>query len=581
LQSSITGEPGNTGREATLGGEWKARAQVFVVSAPRPLPPFRAPRLEEFPARPPIRSVLASFLLHLAAVSVVFGLLPLLPLAFPFNNEIIIRPEIRSDHIIYIPTPYLPQLQDSGGAESGKAGTPGGRTGHHPKQVIQVARGSVVVKALAEANLPVLPPAVPAANLVSFAPRAAAPALVSHQPVLPAPPNASARPISQLATVSAGPIVVPPPPEMGTQDLSKRSLVLPVVEVVAPAPSAGSRKVSELAQPRTLGTEDVIAPAPPNVSANINARTWETLPTQVMPPPAPPATKVAQSGERTTGVTSESNGDSHGAQQLVLSGSPGERVGVPAGAGSGSLALAPVGMTSPGLGGAEAGTGVGTGSGSGSGRSGSGSGAGASGSGLGASSTASGGSSPAPGPGGSGTGVHPGSMPGVSIQGGNVYVPSFATGAGASATRPLEHGPRRSPTITIVATARSGGALNIYGLLKGSKVYTVYLDTSIGPVVLQYAEQTPATRAEFNSDLSAPEPIDTSLPAKLPRAATIIACVLARDGGLRNIRVIKAGSADIAHGIEVALQSWRFRPARNGQRAVDVDAVLGFDIDTR
>ena len=160
-------------------------------------------------------------------------------------------------------------------------------------------------------------------------------------------------------------------------------------------------------------------------------------------------------------------------------------------------------------------------------------------------------------------------------------MPSFAGGAGASATLPPEHASSRTPTITIVATARSGGALNIYGVLKGSKVYTVYIDTAIGPVVLQYAEPTPGTRAEFNSDLRAPEPIDTRLPADLPRTPVVIACVLGRDGGLRNIRVMKAGAADSAHQIEVALQNWRFRPARSGQRAVDVDAILGFNIDTR
>jgi hypothetical protein len=172
-------------------------------------------------------------------------------------------------------------------------------------------------------------------------------------------------------------------------------------------------------------------------------------------------------------------------------------------------------------------------------------------------------------------------MPGVSIRGGNVYVPSFAAGTGATAKLPAEHGPRRIPTITIVATPRSGGALNLYGLFKGSKVYTVYLDTSIGTVVLQYAEQKPGTSTEFDADLSAPEPIDTTLPAKLPHAPVIIVCVVSRDGGLRNIRVMKAASADLAHQIEVALQSWRFRPARKGQHAIDVDAVLGFDIDTR
>ena len=161
LQSSISGEPGNTGRTLTFEVKWGTPAPVFTASIRPSLAPFRPPRLEEFPTKPPVRTMLASLLLHLAAVLVVVCLLPLLPLAFPFNKVVVILPEIRSDHVIYLPTPYLPQLEDSGGAESGKAGLSGGHTGHHPKQVIRVARRSAVVKAVAEAKLPALPPAVP------------------------------------------------------------------------------------------------------------------------------------------------------------------------------------------------------------------------------------------------------------------------------------------------------------------------------------------------------------------------------------------------------------------------------------
>jgi hypothetical protein len=167
------------------------------------------------------------------------------------------------------------------------------------------------------------------------------------------------------------------------------------------------------------------------------------------------------------------------------------------------------------------------------------------------------------------------------IQGGNVYVPSFGSGSGVNATPPPQRGAGRSPTVTIVATARSGGALNLYGFFKGSKVYTVYLDTSVGPVVLQYAEQRSGVSNGFGTDLTAPVPIDTTLPAKLPHAPVIIACTLSSDGGLRNIRIMKVGVPDAAHQIEVALRGWRFHPVRKGQRAIDVDAVLGFDIDTR
>jgi len=581
LQYSILGEQGNRGRQAPSPDKWRETcAQVLIQP---PLPPFRPPRLVEFPYNPPLRPVLASSLLHLAAVLVIVGLLPLLPLAFPFNNAITIQqPDIRSDHIIYLPPGYLPQLQDSGGAESAKAGTSGGRTGHHPNQRIRVARTSVVTKGIAEAHLLVLPPTVPAANLVSFAGRAHTPALPLAQPALPLPPISVARPISQIALSNPDPAVVPPPPDLSKRDLPKSNLVLPRVKVVAPVLSLDKRKLSDLTQLPALETKNVVAPVPPNVSADIGNRKLETSVPQVAPPPIPTSVQASPSAANPTAMASPvSNGGSSNTHDLVLSGSPGERVGVPTSAGSGSLAVSSTGMGSSGLGGTGGGAGVGEGSGSGNAKEGRGIGAGGDGSGVGASSTAKGGLSPTAGPGGSGTGVHPSSLPGVSIQGGNVYVPSFGSGSGVSARSHVETGPGRSPTITIVATARSGGALNIYGLFKGSKVYTVYLDTPAGPVVLQYAERKSGMSTGFETDLTAPVPIDLTLPVKLPHAPVIIACILSRSGWLQNIRVMKAGAADAAHQIEVALKGWRFYPARNGQRAIDVDAVLGFDIDTR
>ncbi len=53
---------------------------------------------------------------------------------------------------------------------------------------------------------------------------------------------------------------------------------------------------------------------------------------------------------------------------------------------------------------------------------------------------------------------------------------------------------QQGPGITIVATSRSGGAFDFYGKLPGDN-YTVYVDTSIGTVVMQFAEaNTPAQR---------------------------------------------------------------------------------------
>ena len=50
--------------------------------------------------------------------------------------------------------------------------------------------------------------------------------------------------------------------------------------------------------------------------------------------------------------------------------------------------------------------------------------------------------------------------------------------------------PKEGADITIVATSRSGGVFDFYGKLPGDN-YSVYVDTAIGTVVMQFAEVNP------------------------------------------------------------------------------------------
>lgn len=141
-------------------------------------------------------------------------------------------------------------------------------------------------------------------------------------------------------------------------------------------------------------------------------------------------------------------------------------------------------------------------------------------------------------------------------------------------------GPRRPPSITIVGSATSGGALNQYGALKGGKVYTIYIETRLGTAVLEFAEQ-PSSAQHFEADLTAPEPMQSEIPADVRNSRMIVSCVIGSDGVLRNLRVLESAAADMTAKVIAALQGWRFRPVLRGDQAIAVDAILGFDIDTR
>jgi hypothetical protein len=267
----------------------------------------------------------------------------------------------------------------------------------------------------------------------------------------------------------------------------------------------------------------------------------------------------------------------------VLSTQPGTKPGLPGTGGKGSLAMSPAGGDKPGLGGSGGGSGIGHGEGPGSGLTGDASGAGKTGTGHGSDPNARGGISPTPGPGGAGT-APTGSpaAPGVDVRGGSTIVtlPSFGSEGGSNdPNQPGRSSVKQpqGPAITIVATSRSGGAFDFYGKLPGDN-YTVYVDTAIGTVVMQFAEANPP--AGNAGTIVGPQGVRTDLPAGLPRARVVIKCRLDASGNLRNLQVLEPGPAAMTAKIMAALPGWKFIPAMRGAQPVEVNALLGFNIDT-
>jgi len=150
--------------------------------------------------------------------------------------------------------------------------------------------------------------------------------------------------------------------------------------------------------------------------------------------------------------------------------------------------------------------------------------------------------------------------------------------------------PKEGADITIVATSRSGGVFDFYGKLPGDN-YSVYVDTAIGTVVMQFAEVNPAahspagtttgtTNGTTTGALTGPRGYVTDLPPGLPHARVVIKCRLDTTGTLRNLQVLEPGPADMTAKLMAALPKWKFRPAMRGKQPVEVNAILGFNIDT-
>ncbi len=629
--------------------EFKTALRPALVRSPKPL--AGEARVGLFPYRGMVASWVAEITLFVLFILATKGLESLHPFMPP--------PPAKYD-VIYYTGNELPKTADVGGAQAGRSGRSGGREGHHPTQVIRVARGESLREKVVDApklNLPRSDAAV--TNLLAYkrvpGPPPAEGMMSSRRPLV-APPVTAVAPAPQLTrnpmraerSLSASvvppapttenitplrlpgshPVEVVPPPISAPEQVTTANprLTLPAPRVVAPPPTEVTRELS--ATGPGFGPGDPhkqVIPPPAQLSGNTTtaSRAASGLgSSEVVPPPVqlqsgpmahqpvdglgggtgvvppPPTIEGGTSlagrgrGNRGAGLGGlgevgdvaappNSGGNGKGAG-IVVSNQPGSKVGVPNG-GTGSLAMSPNGGANPGLGGSGGGSGIGRGNGPGSGFSGEGPGGGKEGSGRGADPTARGGISPSGGPGGTGSGAQGSpAVPGVSVSGGNgiITLPSF----GGDAPPPAVPGRSSAgvddrPGLTVEATPRSGGAFNFYGALKGDKVYTIYIDTVLGTAVLEFADPTSAEHSKLR-DLTPPQPLRADLPAGVRRSRLVIACVLDRTGLLRNVQVIESAGPAMASKVLAALPSWKFRPAMRGNQPVEVNAILGFDIDT-
>jgi hypothetical protein len=392
--------------------------------------------------------------------------------------------------------------------------------------------------------------------------------------VLPPPVDLSAvRSSTPAAALSGRQTVAPPPVELdNTQSRPVRGL----------GATAVARPPVELqnGQPHTLrGLGNApVAPPPAEIASLRRERALQGSNVSVLPP----SNTISATSRSSLGGVGSGTGPPSSGAGVVVSPQPGKQPGLPANSEKATLAMSPSGSITPGAGGSGNGGGIVHASSSGNAPAGVSSGSTAVGAGKGASAYDRPGNSPIPGPGGAGNLSNGTSrVPGVSVSGGSnvVTLPSFGPAPDPVTTeRSTAKGVKNG--ITVVASPRSGGALNLYGALKGDRVYTIYINTAIGTAVMQFAD--PASAAHpYDADLTAPQAIRVNLPSDLQRSRLLIACVLDRNGALRHWHVLQEDSGDFSARILAALPDWKFSPAFRGDEAVEVNTILGFGVDTK
>jgi hypothetical protein len=96
---------------------------------------------------------------------------------------------------------------------------------------------------------------------------------------------------------------------------------------------------------------------------------------------------------------------------------------------------------------------------------------------------------------------------------------------------------------------------------------------------MQFADPTSVTHP-YPQDLTAPQPMRANLPPGLPHSRLVIACVLDQTGMIKNPHVLQTGTATMTAKVLAALNSWKFRPVLRAGHPIEVNAIVGFNIDT-
>jgi hypothetical protein len=172
-------------------------------------------------------------------------------------------------------------------------------------------------------------------------------------------------------------------------------------------------------------------------------------------------------------------------------------------------------------------------------------------------------------------------------------LPSFL---GVAEVYPVTPPPPRRPAMVVTAGPTGGGGLQVYGVLKGGKIYTIYLPMPGKRWILQYcahensatSQDRVPTRVEISLDPgivppSVVEQFDFRLPSVSESAANrneiiILQGVIREDGSVGELKVYKGLLGTLDRAAVDAFSRWKFRPALRSNKPIAVEILLGIPV---
>lgn len=306
--------------------------------------------------------------------------------------------------------------------------------------------------------------------------------------------------------------------------------------------------------------------------------------------PAPPPERVSTSGAQQFASREEGapgSNPSHPGEILVLTTEPGNLSNLsqlPNGSQFGLLSLSPRVGPEQGSGGSSNGSAVHSGNGAGpagSNAHGPGGNGGGDGAGIGGGS----------GEGGTAGVALPGIVGGPEKAGGSTRL----TGEVASMIFAVKRMPNVRRNSLVVSTGPiGGGGLGVYGVLRGGRVYTVFLPMPGKNWILQYSrrqETSPSPRTDSESRVikleiavAPPDPEEqfdftrTQVSPEKKKKLIVLHGTIQEDGSVGALEVYQGVDPRMDRAALAAFQRWKFKPALRDNRPISIEILVGIPV---
>ncbi len=187
--------------------------------------------------------------------------------------------------------------------------------------------------------------------------------------------------------------------------------------------------------------------------------------------------------------------------------------------------------------------------------------------------------------------ILPGIVGGSKTAGGSGHLTGEVAGM-VFAVKVMPHLRRNS---LVVSTGPiGGGGLGVYGVLRGGRIYTVFLPMPGKHWILQYSrchEASPLPRSDSGGGVikleiavAPPDPQEqfdftrTPVPLEKRNKLIILHGLIREDGSVDELEVYQGVDPRIDRAALAAFQQWKFKPALRGNRPISIEILVGIPV---